>query len=116
MNKVVLMGRLTKDIEVRETSSGLKVTDFTLAVDRIGKNDETDFVRCTAWRQMAEYLERYAKKGNRVLLEGKVRIDTWEDDDDGYHEVTKITCDSVSLLDWNDSEKTGKNKSKKFNK
>lgn len=116
MNNVVLMGRLTKDIEVRETPNGLKVTDFTIAIDRVGKDDETDFVRCTAWRQSAEYLQRYAKKGNRILLSGSIRVDSWEDDDETYHEVTKVTCQTVSILDYNDSKDSGKNKSKKHTK
>lgn len=116
MNNVVLMGRLTKDIEVRETSSGLKVTNFTVAVDRASNKDETDFVYCQAWRGTAEFLEKYAKKGNRLLLTGSIRVDTWQDDDDEYHSSTTVNVNNVELLDWNDAEKTVKNKSKKYSK
>lgn len=116
MNNVVLMGRLTKDVEVRTTSSGLKVAEFTLAIDRVGKSDETDFVRCTAWRQSAEYLEKYAQKGNRVLAQGRIQVDSWEDDEENYHEVTRVNCNTVTVLDYNNAEKQTKSKFKKSSK
>ena len=117
MNNVTLIGRLTKDIEVRTIQSGLKVTDFTIAIHRIGNSEKTDFVRCTAWRQSAEYLEKYAQKGFRIAVVGSINVEQWEDEDGDYHEMTKVSCSNVSILDYAaESKDSGKSNYKKSRK
>ena len=123
MNIITLMGRLTKDVDVRTTGSGLKVANFTLAVDRdyvrkdAGDNEQTaDFLNCVAWRQSAEYLEKYSAKGMRVLATGKVQTRTWEDEDGDTHYVTEVVCDSVKVLDYKDSAKEPAKKNGKYRK
>ena len=123
MNIITLMGRLTKDVDVRTTGSGLKVANFTLAVDRdyvrkdAGENEPTaDFLNCVAWRQLAEYLEKYSSKGMRILATGKVQTRTWEDEDGGTHYVTEVVCDSVKVLDYKESTKEPAKKNGKYRK
>lgn len=82
MNTITIKGRLTADPEMRETSNGVPVTNFTVAVDRSFNRDETDFFRCTAWRATAEFVNQYFKKGQEVLLTGEMRCDVWEDENE----------------------------------
>lgn len=97
MNRVELVGRLTKDIELKKTQSGLSVASFTIAVNRRGGDQTADFIACVAWRQSAEYLANYGKKGSVVALEG--RIQTRNYDQNGHKVyVTEIVADSVSLI------------------
>lgn len=97
MNRVELVGRLTKDIELKKTQSGLSVTSFTVAVNRRGGDQTADFIACVAWRQSAEYLSNYGKKGSVVALEG--RIQTRNYDQNGHKVfVTEVVADSVSLI------------------
>lgn len=77
-NQVTLMGRFTKDPEVRATSSGKKVVNFTLAVDKY--NEGVNFIECEAWGNQAEFIEKYIKKGNLALVGGELNQQTWEQD------------------------------------
>lgn len=84
MNKVILMGRLTADPELRQTQSGISSCRFSIAVNRAFVNKQTgereaDFIRCTAWRQTAEFINRYFKKGNMICVEGELRQDNYQD-------------------------------------
>lgn len=112
MNKVILMGRLTKDVEVRTTGSGLKVANFTLAVDR-DFSEGADFLNCIAWRQPAEYLAQYAEKGFRVLFEGRVQTRTYEDNEGDTRYVTEFVADNVKVLDYKEKKEEPKKKYKK---
>lgn len=115
MNNVTLYGRITKDVEVRTTGAGLKVTNFTLAVDRnmpkTDDNDErqtADFIPCVAWRNTAEFLEKYSQKGARMIVQGKIQTRTWEDEEGDTHYVTEVLADSVKLIDWKEEQKKPK--------
>ena len=106
INRVILVGRLTKDVEVRKTQSGLSVAQFTVACDRrfsrqdSNNNQQTaDFINCVAWRQSADFLGSYARKGNLVGVEGRIQTRNYDDKDGKRVYVTEVVCDNVSLLE-----------------
>ena len=96
INRVVLVGRLTKDAEIRRTGSGITMATFTVACDRMKKKDEqenkADFIRCIAWRQSAEFLEKYASKGMLIGVDGRIQTGSYEDKEDG---ITRYTTDII---------------------
>lgn len=104
MNRVFLVGRLTRDVEVRKTSSNLSVASFTVACDRrFAKGDSqqqqtADFVSCVAWRQTADFLGQYAKKGTLVGVEGRLQTRNYDGADGRKVYVTEVVCDNVQLL------------------
>lgn len=96
MNKVILMGRLTADPELRQTQSGISSTRFTIAVNRrfTDKNTgerQADFISCTAWRQTAEFITRYFRKGSMICVEGTLRTGSYQDKK--YPDITHYTTD-----------------------
>lgn len=103
INKVILMGRLTADPELRQTQSGISVCQFTVAVTRNyqGQNGErqSDFVNVVAWKQTAEFIARYFLKGRLILVEGELRTRTYDDKryPDVRHYVTEVYADNVSF-------------------
>lgn len=104
INRVVLVGRLTRDVEVRKTTTGLSVTSFTVACNRAGVRDQNgqqmaDFISCTAWRQTADFLGSYARKGSLVAVEGRISTRNYDDKDGKRVYVTEVVCDSVQLLE-----------------
>ena len=99
LNTVTLTGRLTADAELRRTTSDLPVVRFTLAVDR-AKKDETDFIRCIAWRQSAEYLADYAGKGYKIGVAGHIRTGSYDDKETGKKVyTTEVECERVTILE-----------------
>lgn len=88
MNTVALMGRLTKDVEVKKTSSGTAYAGFCIAVDD-GK-DTTYFIDCKAWQKTAENIAKFFKKGDKIAITGSITSRTWEDDEGGKHKVTEV--------------------------
>ncbi len=104
-NKVTLIGRLTKDPELSYTSAGLAVAKFTVAVDRFGKTPsgekKTDFFRCSAWRQKAEFVSNYVQKGRLVAVDGRIELNEYTDKEGQRKFTTDIVCDNVELLDSN---------------
>ncbi len=104
-NRVVLLGNLTRDIELRTTPSGTRVCDIALAVnERVKKGqewvDETTFVDITAWGKTAELLERFGAKGKPLLVEGKLKLDRWVDKQSGQNrQKLKVTADALTFLD-----------------
>lgn len=84
LNKVILMGRFTRDPELRSTPQGVSTCSFSLAVDRDyvkqGEERKADFINCVAWRQTAEFISKYFKKGSMVALEGSIQTRSWDDD------------------------------------
>lgn len=103
MNSVQLTGRLTKDPEAKQTQTGLSVCSFTLAVDRhVSKNAQVqqtaDFIQCVAWRQSADYLTGYGKKGDMVELEGKIQTRNYDDRDGKKVYVTEVVANNLSLI------------------
>ena len=84
MNKCMLVGRITRDPEMRQTQSGVAVANFTVAVDRRFKNKDgeydTDFISCVVWRSTAEFVSKYFRKGDPIAVVGSVQTRSWEDD------------------------------------
>ncbi len=105
MNRVELVGRLTKDVEVRKTQSGLSVASFTVACDRRFSRDQqnnqqtADFISCVAWRQTADFLGSYARKGALVSVEGRIQTRSYDDRDGRRVYVTEVVADDVRLLE-----------------
>ncbi|MGN0601728.1 MAG: single-stranded DNA-binding protein [Oscillospiraceae bacterium] len=101
LNKVILMGRITQDLEVKQTPSGVSVLSFTVAVQRSyarqGEERQTDFINCVAWRQQADFIGRYFRKGRMIALEGNLRTRTYDDKNGVKHYVTEVFVDSVSF-------------------
>lgn len=100
INQVMLMGRLTRDPEVRTTASGKSVTSFSLAVDRGGQDDQADFFDVTAWEKTGELVAQYLSKGRRCLVQGRLRQDSWDDKDTGKkRSKVEVVAFDVTFLD-----------------
>lgn len=101
MNVVTLIGRLTKDIEVRMTASGHKVTNFTLAVNRRAKEGEqqADFISCIAWNKTVDIFEKYTQKGSQVGIKGRIQTRNYDDQNGKRVYVTEVLVEEVQLLD-----------------
>lgn len=103
LNQVVLMGRLTRDPELKSTQSGVDVTTFTLAVDRsyakAGTERETDFLDCVAWRGTAEFISRYFKKGMQVAVTGRIQTRKWKDQQDQRRVAVEVVVDEAFFAD-----------------
>jgi single-strand DNA-binding protein len=104
LNKVILIGRLTRDPELRYTPNGVAITKFTLAVDRPFKNrqgeKETDFINIVVWRKQAENCANYLGKGRLVAVEGRLQIRTYDDSQGIRRKASDIIADNVSFLEW----------------
>ncbi len=103
MNKVILIGRLARDPELRTTSSGLSVTRFTVAVSRTfssqnGGQPQTDFINCIAWRRQAENIAKYCSKGSQVAVEGRIQVGSFDGQDGQKHYTTDVVADNVTFL------------------
>ncbi|WP_249311725.1 single-stranded DNA-binding protein [Congzhengia minquanensis] len=97
MNKVILVGRLTKDPELRATTSGIPVCSFTVACDRRfvkqGEERKADFINCIAWRQAGESISKYFAKGHRIALEGSIQTRSWTDNEGKTRYSTEVVVD-----------------------
>lgn len=100
MNKVFLIGNLTRDPELTETASGVSVCHFSIAVNRpySGEEKKTDFFNVTAWRGLADNVARYCAKGNKVAVTGSVQMRLWEDNDGNKHQAVDIIAQDVEFL------------------
>jgi single-strand DNA-binding protein len=111
LNNITIMGRLTRDPELRRTGSGTAVTSFTVAVDRDFKADngekETDFIDCVAWRQTGEFVSKYFTKGRMAVVSGRLQIRSWNDKDGNKRRTAEVVADNVyfgdSKSDGNDN-------------
>ena len=102
MNQVILIGRLTKDPELRATASDISVCSFTIAVDRRFKTEgqpAVDFINVIAWRQQAEFVAKYFNKGNRITLSGSIQARSWEDRDGNKRYATEVIADNVEFCE-----------------
>ena len=100
INQVILMGRLTRDPEQRTTTSGRTVVSFSIAVDRQTQDDQTDFFDITAWEKLGELVMQYLSKGRRVLVQGRLRQDSWDDKETGKKRSrVEVTATDVTFLD-----------------
>lgn len=103
LNKIILMGRLTRDPELRRTGNGTAVTSFTIAVDRDFKSQngekETDFIDVVAWRSTAEFVSKHFAKGRMAAVEGKLQIRDWTDKDGTKRRAAEVIADNVYFAD-----------------
>ncbi|GAB4383515.1 MAG: hypothetical protein Kow0022_03550 [Phycisphaerales bacterium] len=113
-NKVLLMGNLTRDIELRHTSGNQPVANFGLAVNRRFRSadgemrEETTFVDCEAWGRTAETMSKYLHKGRPVFVEGRLKLDTWQDKNDGSNRSKlRVVVESFQFIDSRDSAGAG---------
>lgn len=100
LNRIDIMGRLTRDPELRRTGSGLAVASFCVAVDRDWPNKETgeketDFIDCVAWRQTGEFVSKYFTKGSMIVVSGRLQIRSWVDKDGNKRKTAEIVADNV---------------------
>src|SRR5215208_5518011 len=112
VNKVMLIGNLTRDVELRNTEKGTAVASFGLATNRNWtqgetgeKREETDFHRIVAWGKLAELCEKYLKKGRKVYVEGRLHSHSWTDNEGLQKAVTEIIIDDMVMLDSKPQEK-----------
>lgn len=103
LNKIFIMGRLTRDPELRHTQSGTAVASFSLAVDRDFKEQDgsraTDFIDCVAWRSSAEFVDKYFSKGRMAVVEGRLQIRDWTDKDGNKRRNAEVVADSIYFGD-----------------
>ena len=103
LNRIILMGRLTRDPELRRTQSGTAVTSFSLAVDRDFKSQsgekETDFIDIVAWRSTAEFVSKYFTKGRMAVVEGRLQIRDWTDKEGGKRRSAEVIADNIYFGD-----------------
>lgn len=107
MNKSIIIGRLTADPELRKTESGISKCNFTVAVQEDFKNKDgsrdVDFIKCVAWRQNAEFVNKYFKKGSRIAVSGKIKTDRYDKNGE-KHYFTYIKTDSVEFVGYNQND------------
>ena len=98
INKAILMGRLTRDPELRHTGSGTPVCSFSVAIDNgYGDNRSTDFINCVAWNKTAEFVDKYFTKGRMIIVVGRIQARTWEDRDGKKNYVTEVVASEVAF-------------------
>ena len=100
LNHIVIMGRLTRDPELRRTGSGIAVASFSVAVDRDfggrdGGEKETDFIDCVAWRQTGEFVSKYFTKGSMIVVSGRLQIRNWTDKEGNKRRSAEVVADNV---------------------
>ena len=111
LNHITIMGRLTRDPELRRTGSGIAVASFTVAVDRDfsgreGGERETDFIDCVAWRQTGEFVSKYFTKGRMIVVSGRLQIRSWTDKDGNKRRTAEVVADNCY---FGDSKREGDN-------
>jgi single-stranded DNA-binding protein 3 len=108
MNKIILVGRMTKDIEIRYTQNQKEVGNFDLAVNRNYKNAngeyDTDFFKCIAWGNLAKTIQTYTSKGSQIAIEGRVENRTYQANDGTNRYVTEVVVEGVHLIDFKKNE------------
>ena len=112
LNKIIIMGRMTSDPELRHTGSGTPVASFTLAVDRDfsgkdGGEKETDFIDCVAWRSTAEFVGKYFSKGRMAVASGRLQIRNWTDKEGNKRRSAEVLADNVYFADSKPGNTTG---------
>ncbi len=98
INKAILMGRLTRDPELRHTNSGTPVCSFSIAINNgYGENQTTDFINCVAWNKQAEFIERNFSKGKMIIVVGRIQTRTWDGADGKKNYATEVVVNEVSF-------------------
>ena len=118
LNKIIIMGRLTRDPELRRTGSGTAVTSFSLACDRDFKSQsgekETDFIDVVAWKNTAEFVSKYFSKGRMAVVDGRLQIRDWTDKAGNKRTTAEVVADNVYFADSKRSE-SNDNQKENFN-
>ena len=106
MNNIILIGRLTKDPELRYTQAGKAVCSFTLAVDRAysGEKKETDFINIVVWNKVGENCAKYLSKGRKTAVQGRLQVRSYEDNNGQRRYVTEVIANSVEFLEWGEKK------------
>ena len=102
LNHIVIMGRLTRDPELRQIGSGVSVANFSVAVDRDfskGEEKETDFIDCVAWRHTGEFVSKYFTKGRMIVVSGRLQIRSWTDKDGNKRRTAEVVADNCYFGD-----------------
>lgn len=111
LNKVILMGRLTSDPELKQTPNGVSVTSFSLAVERNftskGAERQTDFINCVAWRQTAEFISHYFAKGRLMAVEGSLQVRNYVDKNENKRQAVEVIVDQAYFADSTKSDDNG---------
>lgn len=111
LNKVILIGRFTRDPELRSTPQGISTCSFSLAVDRnyqsAGGERQADFINCVAWRQTAEFISKYFQKGNMVCVEGSIQTRSWKDNEGNNRYATEVVVDRSYFVESKRSAQEG---------
>lgn len=97
MNHIIISGNLVADVEYRQTQSGVSMATFRVAVQRPYKRDVTDFIPCVAWKSQADFLSKYAGKGDRIAVSGSLQTRSYEAQDGSKRHVTEVIADSVEV-------------------
>lgn len=100
LNQVIIMGRITRDLEIKQTQNGISVLQFTVAVNRYAKQGEepqADFISCVAWRNTAEFVYKYFGKGRMIAVTGKLQTRTYDDKNGTKHYITEVLVDSADF-------------------
>ena len=113
MNKVILMGRLTRDVEMRQTPNGVSLARFSIAVNRrfAGKDaqQQADFINCVAWRQTGEFIARYFQKGSMIAVVGSIQSRSWDGNDGKKQYATEVVVDEAYFTGSKSENSTGSN-------
>ena len=110
LNHITIMGRLTRDPELRRTGSGKAVASFTVAVDRDfsqGDQKETDFIDCVAWNKTGEFVDKYFFKGSMIVVAGRLQIRSWNDKDGNKRRTAEVVADNVYFGESKSQESRG---------
>ena len=111
LNEIILMGRLTRDPELRYTASNTPVASFSLAVDRDfapkGEEKQTDFIDCVAWRQTGEFASKYFQKGSMAAVKGRLQIRDWQDKDGNKRRSAEVVVDNIYFCGKKESSSGG---------
>ena len=108
-NKVILIGNITKDLELNQTPNGVSVCSFNIAVNRKINKDEVDFITIVAWRQQAEFVCKYFKKGQAILVCGQIQTRSYTDKQGNKRTAVEVVADEVSFVGNKESATEGKN-------
>ena len=99
ISRTVLLGRITQELELKQTPNGVSVLSFTVAVDRNSKEKQTDFISCVAWRQTAEFICKYFAKGQRIALTGRIQTGSYTDKDGNKRSTFDVVAENVEFCE-----------------
>lgn len=99
LNQITIMGRMTRDPELRRTNSGAAVANFTIACDRDFGEKETDFIECVAWKNTAEFISKYFSKGRMIVISGRLQIRKWTDKDGNKRSTAEVVAENCYFGD-----------------